>query len=112
MFARVDKETTAAYVADHPELRTLLQNLNEQLRRYTLQLCYRVCDGIITFSAAAEANKLFTDKRGDNPLLDTAVLIRSCQSSTEPGTNSRLPLNTLLARCKDPETRGLGSSRP
>ena len=105
---RVDKETIAAHVAAHPDLRELLQNLNEQLSPYALHFGYRVFDEVVTFSAAAERSGVYSKIPGANPALDTAVLLKVLPKFHGARSKLETPLKALLAWCREPGSPDLG----
>jgi len=106
-FARIDKQIIIAHVAAHPEIRALLQALNDLLRSHDLHFGYRVFDEIVMFLAAAEDNKLYDNLGATEAALDAAVLMKVLPKFH--GSRSRLeaPLSAVLAWCVNPKSPDL-----
>jgi len=110
-FERVNKNTIAAFVAAHPEVRTRLQNLNNLLKPHDLHFGYRVFDEIVTFLAAAEGNEMFVgenwmveDEVGDYRAFDAAVLMKVLPKFHGSRGKLESPLRAVLAWCFNPDS--------
>ena len=101
-FARVEKEAIAAHVEANPELRDVLQTLNERLATHGLHFGYRVFDEIVAFAAAAEKSGVFSQIPGADPALDSAVLAKVLPKFHGARSKLEAPLKALLAWCRDP----------
>jgi len=103
-FVRVEKAAIAAHVEANPELRDMLQTLNELLATYGLHFGYRVFDEIVTFAAAAETSGVFSEIPGADPALDSAVLAKVLPKFHGARSKLETPLRVLLAWCRDPQS--------
>ncbi|MDQ3328502.1 MAG: hypothetical protein M3506_08280, partial [Chloroflexota bacterium] len=102
-FERVDKGTIAAFVAEHPEVRGRLQNLNNLLTPHDMHFGYRVFDEIVTFLSAAEQNEMFAEESGADPALDAAVLMKVLPKFHGSRGKLEAPLCAVLAWCLNPD---------
>ncbi len=98
-FHGINKGTIAEYIAEHEDVRTRLQRLNELLTRYNVHFGYRVFDEIVTFLDAAEENETFRDIDDGDSALDAAVLMKVLPKFH----GSRGKLEDVLAWCANPD---------
>jgi predicted RNA-binding protein with PUA-like domain len=107
-FAVISKHRIAAYLTEHPNLRTRLQNLNNLLRPYDLHFGYRVFDEIVAFNDAAGRNGLF-DGLGTAAAFDAAVLMKVLPKFHGSRGKLESPLRAVLAWCVDPDAPAEGA---
>ncbi len=99
-FAVIEKSAIGEFVADNPEVRDRLQELNRHLRLYDMHFGYRVFDEIVSFLEAAEQSGSFDDP---DQALDGAVLMKVLPKLH--GSRGKLegPLVALHAWCINPD---------
>jgi len=115
-FAVIEKLAIAEFVAQNPDVRDRLQELNRHLRVYDMHFGYRVFDEIVSFLEAAEQSGSFDDLA---QALDAAVLMKVLPKFHGSRGKLEAPLVALYAWCINPdeaeprsleaEIEGLGS---
>jgi len=98
-FARIEKWEIRDIVAEYPEIRNWLQNLNELLEKSRMNFGYRVFDEIAAFTGNGMRN--FVDFEVKQ-VFDRAVLMKVLPKFSGSAARLERPLLDLLAWCVDP----------